>query len=171
MRMREKGCDKGTWTLFHDNIFLPQIDCLKTHDCRFLFCSFFFHLGFSSMLRNRFGSIALFFFVFFSFWFSSMLRNRYRGLKFPVNIVIVHTYYTKNNLNKVTRIQFESIPKDLSRLISLENDLQQIAQPFKPSTLFLNVRTRRGSDSLHAFLWTTALRFFFLPLEAVQHGI
>ena len=47
-----------------------------------------------------------------------------------MNIVIVHIDYKKkkkNNPNKATRIRFESIPRDLSGLISIKNDLQQIA--------------------------------------------
>ena len=64
----------------------------------------------------------------------------------------------KNNLNKATRIHFESIPRDLSGLISIKNDSQQITRPSKPSTVFPNARTRRGSDSLCAFLWTAASR-------------
>ena len=44
----------------------------------------------------------------------------------------------KNNLNKATRIQ--SIPRDLSRLISIKIDSQQIARPSKPSTIFPNAR-------------------------------
>ena len=58
-----------------------------------------------------------------------------------MNIVIVRTDYTKKKSNKVTRIQFESIPKDLSGLISIKIDSQQIARPSKPSTVFPNART------------------------------
>ena len=58
-----------------------------------------------------------------------------------MNIVIVCTDYTKKKSNKATRIQFESIPKDLSGLISIKIDSQQIALPSKPSTVFPNART------------------------------
>ena len=74
-----------------------------------------------------------------------------------MNIVIVSTDYIKkkkNNPNKTTRIQFEFIPRDLFGLISIKNDFQQIARPSKPSTIFPNAKTRRGSDSLRALLWT-----------------
>ena len=43
-----------------------------------------------------------------------------------MNIVIVRTDCTKKkkkNPNKAIRIQFESIPRDLSGLISIKNDL------------------------------------------------
>ena len=84
-----------------------------------------------------------------------------------MNIVIVHTDYTKKtNPNKVMRIQFESIPRDLSRLISIKkNDSRQIARPSKSSTVFPNVKMRRGSDSLRALLWTVVFRVFLLTLE------
>ena len=57
------------------------------------------------------------------------MPNHYlcRGLEFPVNIMIERTDYTKKkkkNPNKATRIQFEFIPRDLSGLISIKNDLQ-----------------------------------------------
>ena len=83
-----------------------------------------------------------------------------RGLEFPVNIVIVRINYTKkkNNPNKVTRIQFESRPRDLSGFISIKNYSQQITQPSKPSTVFPNAKTRRVSGSLRAPLWTAASR-------------
>ena len=41
----------------------------------------------------------------------------YMGRNFPL-IVIGRIDYTKNNLNKVTRIHLESIPRDMSGLIS-----------------------------------------------------
>ena len=53
--------------------------------------------------------------------------HTYRGLEFPVNIVIVRTDYKKkkkNNPNKATRIQLESIPRDMFELISIKNDSQ-----------------------------------------------
>ena len=59
----------------------------------------------------------------------------------------------------------------MSGLISIKMDSQQIAQPSKPSTIFANAKTRRGSDSLHALLWTAASRVFFSLLKAAQHGI
>ena len=77
-----------------------------------------------------------------------------------MNIVIARTDYTKkkkkNNSNKATRIPFESIPRDLSGLISIKNDSQSIARPSKPSTVFPNARTKRGSGSLSVLLWTVA---------------
>ena len=99
-----------------------------------------------------------------------------------MNIVIVRTNYTKKtNLNKAPRIQFESIPRDLSGLILMKNYSKKIARPSKPSTIFPNARTRRGSDSLRALFWMAASRgfflkmsdmiFFFSSLEVAQHDI
>ena len=47
----------------------------------------------------------------------------------------------KNNPNKATKIQFESIPRDMSGLISIKIESQQIARPSKPSTLLPYART------------------------------
>ena len=78
-----------------------------------------------------------------------------------MNIVIVRTDYTKNSSNKATRIHFKSIPRDMSGLILIKIVSQQIARPSKPSTIFPNARTLRGSGSLRALLWTAASRVFF----------
>ena len=83
-----------------------------------------------------------------------------------MNIVIMRTDYTKkkkNNPNKTMRIQFEFIPRDMFGLISIKNDSQHIARPSKPSTVFPNTRTRKGSGSLLALLWMAASRVSLTP--------